>query len=181
MDRITFVTGNEGKARYLQQYLSFPIAHTALDIPEVQSLSLKEVALAKAKVAHRQLGVPVLVEDTSLTFTALGALPGPLIKFFSAELGSEGLCTLLDGYEDRSATAEILFVYLSDEEVKLFPGVVHGSIAAKPRGESGFGWDAIFIPEGSTKTFAEMSDDEKHATSMRRIALEDMKRYFTQH
>ena len=50
-------------------------------------------------------------------------------------------------------------------------------IAEKPQGEMGFGWDPIFIPEGTTKTWANMSDDEKHQTSMRKIALRKLKEY----
>ena len=82
MKSLTFITGNPNKADQLSRYLSFPVEHVKLDIPEIQSLDLEEVATEKAKAAYAVLGTPVLVEDTSLTFVALSGLPGTLIKWF---------------------------------------------------------------------------------------------------
>lgn len=100
---LTFITGNPAKAEQLSGHLEFPVEHKKLDIPEVQSLDLKEIAEYKAREAYQQVQRPVLVEDTSLIFNALGNLPGPLIKWFLEELDNEGLCRLLDNYRDRSA------------------------------------------------------------------------------
>src|SRR5579859_8229615 len=107
MDTITFITGNPGKVSLLKQYLDFPVVHTSIDLVEVQSLDLATIVKHKAKEAYRQVGGPVLVEDTSLRFYALGKLPGPLIKGFLTELGTSGLCRLLDGSSERSALAEV--------------------------------------------------------------------------
>ncbi len=108
----------------------------------------------------------------SLTFHALGKLPGPLIKWFLTELGNDGLVHLIDGYADRSATACVLFGFYDGTSVEFFEGSVKGSVATSPRGSNGFGgWDPTFIPDGHEKTWAEMSDEEQKQTSMRRIAL----------
>jgi non-canonical purine NTP pyrophosphatase (RdgB/HAM1 family) len=175
---LTFITGNSAKAKYLAEYFHLPIAHKKLDVPEIQSLDLREVVEAKAKSAYAILGSPVLVEDVSVTFTALKRLPGPLIKWFLETLGNDGLCKLLDGYDDRSAVAEVMFGFCDGEdsgEVHIFHGRVEGHISANPRGETKFGWDPVFIPSGqSEETWAEMSGDEKHATSMRKPALEQL-------
>ncbi len=80
--KLTFITGNKNKAEQLSQYLSFPVSHFKLEIDEIQSLDLEEVATKKAKAAYVILGTPVLVEDTALTFEALGKLPGTLVKWF---------------------------------------------------------------------------------------------------
>jgi len=174
MKKLTFITGNAAKAEQLGRHLDFPVLHKKLDLVEIQSLDLPEIVEHKAKEAFAQIGSPVLIEDTSLTFNALGKLPGPLIKWFLTELDNEGLCKILDGYKDRSARAEVLFGFFDGKELQTFYGSAPGSIAEKPRGERGFGWDPIFIPDGSIKTWGEMTIEEQRETSMRRIALKKL-------
>lgn len=174
---LTYVTGNAAKAEQLARHLDYPVEHKKLDIHEIQSLDLKEVAEHKARGAYRQVQGPVLVEDTSLIFHALGGLPGPLIKWFFAQLGNEGLCRLLDGYKDRSARAEVCFCFYDGKTLETFTGEMNGTIANLPRGEQSFGWDPIFIPEGHAKTWGEMDMEEQKETSMRRIALKKLEAY----
>ncbi len=177
---LTFITGNAAKAEQLGKHLDHPVAHKKLDLPEIQSLDLHEIIEHKTKEAYKQIGGVALVEDTSLTFKALGRLPGPLIKWFLTELDNAGLCKLLDGYEDRSAVAEVCFGLYDGKELKMFDGKAHGSIATVPRGERGFGWDPVFIPEGHHKTWGEMDPEEQKETSMRRIALKKLEAYLKQ-
>ncbi len=174
MTKLTFITGNAGKAKYLSDYFHFPVEHIKLDLKEIQSLDLTEVVDDKARRAYEIVKNPVLVEDVSLVFNGLKSLPGPLIKWFLDTLGNEGLCRLLDGLKDRSAFAEVQFAICDERGVHTFSGSMEGTIAQAPRGEVGFGWDPIFIPAGYEKTWAEMTNDEKHATSMRKIALEKL-------
>lgn len=168
---ITFITGHPQKAEELSWHLDHPVSHQKLDLPEVQSLDPCKVITAKAQEAYRQLQRPVLVEDFSLRFSALGKLPGPLVKWFLKELQPEGLCKLLDGYSDRGATAQIFCGLCDGNQVYVFDGSIEGSIAASPRGEDKFGVDSIFIPEGWGKTWGEMTREEQIASSVRRIAL----------
>ena len=177
MQDITFITGNPAKAEQVGRHLKHPLLHKKLDLPEIQSLDLHEIVERKAKEAFAQIGTPILVEDTSLIFHALGRLPGPLIKWFLTELDNAGLCKLLDGYDDQSALAVACFGLYDGKELKIFEGPMHGTIAASPRGEKSFGWDPIFIPDGCEKTWGEMDVDEQKETSMRRIALEKLDAY----
>jgi len=177
IEKITFITGNASKAKYLSDYFHLPVDHVKLDLPEIQSLDMEVIVRDKAQRAYGLIKKPVLVEDTSLTFAALDKLPGPLIKWFLETLGNDGLCKLVDGYNNRIATAEVKFALCYEEEVKIFDGTKEGSISDQPRGEAGFGWDSIFIPKGYDKTWGEMTDQEKHETSMRRIALEKLNQY----
>lgn len=177
MQKLTFITGNAAKAEQLGRHLDHSVAHKKLDLPEIQSLDLHEIIEHKTREAYKQVGGLVLVEDTSLSFKALGRLPGPLIKWFLAELDNTGLCKLLDPYEDRSAVAEVCFGLYDGRELKMFEGEANGTIAPAPRGERGFGWDPIFIPEGHEKTWGEMDPEEQKATSMRRIALKKLESY----
>lgn len=174
---LTFITGNPGKATQLATHLHHPVEHKKLDLHEIQSLDLEEVATHKAQEAYRMLSTPVLVEDTSLVLNALGPLPGPLIKWFLEALDNEGIARLLDGYEDRSAVAETCFALCDENGVTLFKAERKGTIAETPRGEKGFGWDPIFIPEGCDRTWAEMDTEEQKKTSMRRAALEKLQEY----
>lgn len=174
---LTFITGNQSKADQLSRHLEFPVNHLKLDLVEIQSLNLEKVTFFKAKEAFAKIKKPVLVEDTSLTFKALGALPGPLIKWFLHELGNDGICKLLDGFDNRSALAEVCFGFYDGKNLKLVKSKMPGMIAKKPRGKAGFGWDPIFIPEGYDKTWGEMSDEEQKKSSMRRVALQKLEEY----
>lgn len=171
---ITFITGNPSKADQLARHLDYPVKHQKLDLPEIQSLDLREVVEYKSQEAYKLVGSPVLVEDTSLTFSSLGRLPGPLIKWFLTELDNVGLCKLLDPYQNRNALAEVCFGLYDGKKLHTFEGQMKGAVANSPRGERGFGWDPIFIPEGYVKTWSEMSMEEQRATSMRRIALKQL-------
>lgn len=174
--KITFITGNKSKAEQLAFHLDMPVDHHKLDLVEIQSLDLEEVVRDKAQRAWEILKTPILVEDTSLTFPSLGKLPGPLVKWFLTELGNEGLARLVDN-KDRTAIAEVKFGLHDGNTCHIFTGTIRGTVAEAPVGEKGFGWDPIFIPEGSTKTWAEMTLEEQADTSMRRIALRDLQAF----
>ena len=171
LEQLTFITGNAGKARQVSQYLGIPVLHKKMEIPEIQSLDAREVVEYKAKEAYRLVGTPVLVQDIALTFHALGRLPGALIKWFLSELGNEGLTRLLDGYADRSSTAEVFFCRYDGTVPQIFQAAISGRIADKPRGDGGFGWDPIFIPEGCEQTWGEMTEEQQAKTSIARQAL----------
>ncbi len=173
---LAFVTSNAAKAREAAAILGREVAARAVDLPEIQSLDFREVARAKAIVAARALGVPVLVEDSGLAVAGWGGFPGPLTKWITAgALGAEGLAKMLDGFSDRGAEAvSVLAVARPGQrevDVIVAEGRVAGSIALHPRGEGGFGWDVLFIPEGDTRTFAEMSLEEKNGCSHRARAF----------
>jgi len=177
IEAVTFITGNPAKVRLLSQYLDFPMIHKQLDLIEIQSLDLSTVIEYKAREAYQHVLSPVLIEDTSLRFLALGKLPGPLIKWFLTELGTDKLCHLLDHYPERSALAEVQFCLYDGQSFQTFAGAQTGQIALTPRGCNGFGWDPIFIPAGYDKTWAEMTDEESHATSIRKSALKKVEAY----
>lgn len=172
---ICFVTGNPNKLKEVSQILDGKVEfiHMALDLPELQGTP-EEVAAAKAKAAQKLYGGPVLVEDTSLCFNALGGLPGVYIKHFLAHCGHEGLNQMLDGFTDRSAYAQCIFAYCdggAHAEPLLFVGRCPGHIV-RPRGPTTFGWDPVFQPDESNGlTYAEMPSAEKNKISHRGRAL----------
>jgi non-canonical purine NTP pyrophosphatase (RdgB/HAM1 family) len=167
MAKVIFITGNQGKADFLAKFLDYPVDHLKLELDEPQSLDYRKITEHKVREAYKKVQKPVLVEDMGLSYDALGRLPGTLTKWFYSELGLEGMCRLLDGYKTRQATGEICFGYFDGKNVKLFEGKIRGVIADKPRGNGGFGWNPIFIPEGTNKTLAEMDDEETKKFSLR--------------
>lgn len=155
MKNVTYITGNPDKARYFSEYLGEEIGHQKVDLDEIQSIDLETVVRHKVHQAYAVVNAPVLVEDTSIEFAALGRLPGPLVKWFIKEIGLEAMCRLIDG-ETRIATARSMIGYFDGEAEHLFTGSCPGTIAEHPRGTDGFGWDAIFIPDGQPLTNAEL-------------------------
>lgn len=171
---ITFITGNVSKAEQLSRHLNYPVSHKKADVHEIQSLDLREIAEHKAREAQKIVGGIILVEDTSLVFHALKKLPGPLIKWFLTILDNDGLCKLLNNYRDRSATASVCFALYDGKTLNFFEAEQRGTITETPKGDRGFGWDPVFIPEGSKKTWGEMSTEEQNSTSMRKVALKKL-------
>lgn len=171
MANVTFITGNQNKADRLASYLGHPIDHKKIDLEEIQSLDLRKVIEHKVRQAHESLKQPVLVDDIALEFHAIGELPGPFVKWFIEGMGLETMCRILDG-KDRSATGRCTMGYYDGDELKIFEGSIAGTIAVKPSGDGGYGWDSIFIPEGYDITRAQLSekDYEKVYRQIRPIA-----------
>src|SRR5262245_63654646 len=180
MTAITLITGNASKAKEIAAIVGVPVENVALDIKEVQSLDVSEVAREKALAAHRSLGVPVVVDDTGMSIVALRGLPGALVVWFLDTIGPEGILRLMHGVEDRRASVSTCIAYCDGSEVQLFEGVIDGTISSEMRGTNGFGYDPIFIPNGHSKTYAEMTPDEKNNVSMRSIALSKLKQFLLQ-
>ena len=167
---LQFVSSNPNKARELEEILQISIQMKPLELMEIQTDDLKELVVHKARNAFQLSPSPLLVEDTSLYFEQWGNLPGPLIKWFIKSLTLEKLVELLSQGENLSARAVCILAFTSDgEKVHCFQGEVLGEIVA-PRGNCGFGWDPIFQPIGSQKTFGEMTSIEKQSFSMRERA-----------
>ena len=173
MNNLVLVTGNKNKIKEFEEILDFKIKSIDLDLHEVQAIQVEEVVLYKTKEAYKQVGMPVLCEDTGLYFDAWNGLPGAFIKWFGKAIGYENICPLLK--ENRRAKAETVIGYFNGKDYKSFQGEVLGSISLTPQGKTNFGWDPIFIPNGFQKTFAEMSSKEKNNISMRKIALEKLR------
>ena len=206
---ISFVTGNKNKVVELQKILSTTtnttenttenttiiIKSCKIDLPELQG-EPSYIATEKCRLASLNSDEPILIEDTSLCFNALGGLPGPYIKWFLDKIGLDGLNKLLLGYEDKSAYAQTIFAYTEGKykPIHLFIGRIDGKIVPE-RGQMGFGWDAIFQPDCDNEvdrdgiknmngidnvkqTFGEMEECKKNRISHRYLALQKFKKFF---
>ena len=184
---LCLITSNAHKLAEARQLLP-ELEGWSLDLPEIQHAEPRPVIEAKL-LAALNLGsthARLLVEDTGLYLDALQGLPGPLIKWFlgPGKPGLEGLYQLAYRQGQTSARAITVVGYLERHpqgiNLRYFEGVTVGQIVA-PRGDQGFGWDAIFCPEGSPYTFAEMEPTEKQRFSMRRKAFERLRACLDSH
>lgn len=167
MKTIHFVTSNKGKFHEASRILGARIEKMPLGIDEIQEVNVRKVAERKLDDAYGIARKPVVVEDTGLYIRELNGFPGALVKHLEERIGVEGMIRMLAGYRDRQATAETVVGFRDSKGRKVFVSVMNGRIARKARGRNGFGFDSIFIPEGSDKTLAEMDVDEKNGFTAR--------------
>ena len=176
---VSFATGNINKFKEARKVLDeFGISVEMLSVKslEIQSDSLEEVARASVVDAFGRCRRPIFVEDAGLFVDGLNSFPGPYAAYVYRTLGNAGLLKLMENVEARGARFESVLAYLSKELTApvCFGGSVAGKIApseGRKTGQAGFGFDPVFIPGGSHKTFAEMSVEEKNQVSHRAKAL----------
>lgn len=170
MQKIHLVTGNQNKLREWQAIMPSTIELTAVDVDlvEIQSSDPEVIVADKLRRAFEHVGEPVIVEDVDAGLDKLNGLPGPFIKFFNEKLGKDALYKLA-GREGEPATVACTAGYYDGEKMVIVRGEVHGTVVA-PRGDS-FGFDIVFVPEGETQTYGEMTPEKKNSLSHRSKAI----------
>jgi XTP/dITP diphosphohydrolase len=139
---------------------------------ELQSPSLREIATHALKHVSPNEKGSFLVEDSGLFVNALHGFPGPFSSYVLATIGLNGLLRLMQSAYNRKARFEsTVAVALQSGQSRVFSGVVQGKISHQVRGREGFGYDPIFIPNGSNKTFAESGLEFKNEKSHRARAF----------
>lgn len=177
MDKIIqFITGNKNKLKEVKAVLA-DVEQLDIDLAEIQETNAEHIIEEKLYEAMKQIKGPLIAEDTSLYLECLNGLPGPLIKWFMEKIGNEGLYNIAEKLGDFRAEARTIIGYSDGaRKIKFFTGSIKGKIVP-PKGETVFGWDPIFQPDGYSKSFAELGIAEKNAISMRRAAVEKLKKY----
>ena len=176
MKEITFITGNQNKADYLAKFLGHPVKHVKLDLDELQSLDLNILIEHKVRQAYEKTQSPVIVEDSSFAFEALGGLPGPFIKFFVDNMPLKDICAMVKD-KSRIATARCIFGYYDGKILKIIEGSKKGEVADEPSGSNGWDWDQIFIPEGSKVTMASLNDEDYQKTYLEIKPFAELKEF----
>ena len=177
--QLAFLTGNENKFREAKKLLNnvVDLRMEGLDLPEIQEIDSQKIIRAKIKEAKKYIPNNFFITDVSLTLKGMNGLPGPLIKWFMKTVGNEGLVKLTKTFGNPDAEAVVVLGYVDSEgKEHFFEGKISGRIVP-PRGENGFAWDKVFQPDGFSKTFAEMSLEEKNEISMFKRALLELKKY----
>ena len=188
VEDLVFISGNQAKIDYLRKWLGYEVPHQKLNLEEIQSLDPHVVIEHKAREAYALIGKTVLVEDVRFSFSAFGGkLPGTLVKWFLEESGTDGLIKMLKGFDDRRATAGITYGIFDGESLYTFDAEVTGTVPEQPRTSEYSGWhsskswNSIFIPNGSDKTYAEMTDEELQPFSHRYKAIVQLQEFLAQH
>jgi len=164
---VALVTGNQGKLAEAGRLCGAELAAVELDLPEIQSLDLLAVLEAKGAEAYRRLQRPLIVEETGLELAAMAGFPGPLVKWMLAAIGAEGIAKTAIAMGDDRVTARCALLLLEAERKVIAVGETRGRVVLPPRGDQGFGWDPIFVPEGEELTYAELSPEAKDSLSHR--------------
>ena len=146
------------------------------EIYEIQAKTCAEVAGFSARYAADKLGKPCLKSDTGLYIDALGGLPGPYNAYFDKQIGAEKFIRMLADETDRTARIENCFAYCEPgQEPVIFAGGCSGTISTELRGKDGRWHDFFFIPDGETKTLAEIGDEDvKKKSSFYGSAIDDL-------
>lgn len=187
---IVFATNNNHKLSEIQDILGSTIEVKSLkdigchvDIPETGT-TLEENAQIKANYVWDNFQTMVFADDTGLEIDALNGEPGVYSARYAGGEGHDSEANIqkvlanLQGVENRKARFRtvIAFIYkdkkTGNKTTKLIEGIVNGSIVTEKRGEAGFGYDAIFVPEGYDKTFGELGMDIKNSISHRARAVQ---------
>ncbi|MEM6396688.1 MAG: RdgB/HAM1 family non-canonical purine NTP pyrophosphatase [Bacteroidota bacterium] len=182
MNQLVFATNNANKVREIRaqledsyQFLSLADIGCHEDIPETAP-TFEGNARLKSRHVYEGYGHDCFSEDTGLEVRALDWAPGVITARYagpkrSAEDNMTKLLNALDGQKDRYARFHTVICLILGGQEHYFTGICPGSITLERAGDGGFGYDPIFIPEGETRTFAQMSDKEKLTFSHRAKAM----------
>lgn len=186
--KLVFATNNKHKLQEVRdivgdrvEVLSLSDINCTDDIPETAD-TLQGNALIKARHIYAKYGLDCFADDTGLEVEALGGAPGVYsARYAGEECDSEAnmqkLLQNLTGETNRNAQFRTVIALIIRGEEKLFNGIVKGTIATEKKGDSGFGYDPIFIPEGHSESFAQMNSEMKNSMSHRFRATQQLGDY----
>ncbi len=189
--KLVFATNNKHKLEEVRAILGNKIEVLSLndinchdDIPETAD-TLEGNALIKARYIYEKFGVDCFADDTGLEVDVLGGEPGVYSARYAGEecnpeANMHKLLHNLTGKNNRNAQFRTVIALIIKGEEKLFNGIVKGNISCEKMGNAGFGYDPIFIPEGFSESFAQMSSDMKNSISHRYRATEELSNYLKQ-
>ena len=186
--KLVFATNNKHKLQEVRDIVGDRVEVLSLadigcydDIPETAD-TLQGNALIKARHIYEKYGLDCFADDTGLEVEALGGAPGVYsARYAGEECNSEAnmhmLLENLTGISNRNAQFRTVIALIIKGEEMLFNGVVKGTIATEKKGDSGFGYDPIFVPEGHSDSFAQMSSEMKNSMSHRFRATQQLGDY----
>lgn len=192
MDTIVFATNNRHKVEEIKRLTGNTLAIITLqeagikiDIPEPHD-TLEANALEKSVTIHNITGLNCFGEDTGLEVEALNGAPGVKSARYagndnSSEANIAKLLANMAKSDNRRARFRTVISLIFNDRQHLFEGICEGEITHAPTGSNGFGYDPVFIPEGSNKTFAQMTMDEKNQFSHRKRATEKLVQFLSRY
>ncbi|MBN1388980.1 MAG: non-canonical purine NTP diphosphatase [Bacteroidales bacterium] len=182
---IIIASNNSHKIKEINAVLQEPVRLIPMseagineDIPE-NAKTLEENALEKARYVHRRTGLNVFADDTGLEVVALNGAPGVhSARYAGQDKNSDNnidkLLRELESYENRKARFRTVIALILNNEEYLFEGIINGRIITEKRGDKGFGYDPVFLPDNEDCTFAEMPAERKNMISHRANAIQKL-------
>jgi len=150
----------------------YDLEHIKTTYPEIQADTLEETIAPGLKWLMERYNRPIMIDDSGLFVDALKGFPGVYSSYVFRTVGCDGILRLMDGVRNRSARFECCIGFLvPGKEPHISKGMAKGSIAEKKAGTGGFGYDPVFVPEGYTKTYAQIDISEKNKISHRGRAI----------
>jgi len=171
-----FVSSNNHKfleAKNILDTFGIKLGFFKFNLEEIQSNSLKEIALKKARDAYSKYRKPIIIEDDGLFIDSLGGFPGPYSSYAFQTIGNKGILNLLKN--NRKATFVSIITYCDKTTLQFFDAKLDGMISKSQKGK-GWGYDPIFIPKNLKKTFAEINN--KNELSHRYKALKKFSNWY---
>lgn len=168
------MSGNEHKIAEVQRILApvgVDIVPVSKKIEEIQTEDVDRLVRDKVAKAFEAIGRPLFVEHTGLYLNGLNGLPAGLTQIFWDRLQADRFADLVAGLGDPRVTAKTILGYCDGREIHIFEGAIEGTVPRTPAGPTDFQWDCVFVPDGSSQTFAQMGAAKDHI-SMRRKALD---------
>ncbi|MFW3146266.1 MAG: XTP/dITP diphosphatase [Thermoplasmatota archaeon] len=182
------VTGNPGKLKEIRRWLEplgIPIETYEKEFIEVQADGLEDVVYygMKELVSTHDPGVPLIKDDSGLFIESLSGFPGVYSSYVQRTISNRGILRLMENMEERGAVFKTVIGLYQPRTgtISLFRGECRGEISLDEKGRQGFGFDPIFIPEGGSSTFAEMSLNEKNSVSHRTMAVSRLAGHLKEH
>ena len=179
LSELFFASSNEHKFQEAERILAnlgMQINLFKTTLEEIQSNNLNDIAEKKAINAYDLIQKPVIIEDDGLFIKTLNGFPGPYSSYVYDTIGNNGIMNLLENSQVRDAKFVSIIAYCSDvNDVKLFESSIPGKISSAIE-KGGWGYDPIFIPNGESKTYANVSDKDKF--SHRAAALKKFSNWF---
>jgi len=179
LSELFFASSNEHKFQEAERILAnlgMQINLFKTTLEEIQSNNLNDIAEKKAIYAYDLIQKPVIIEDDGLFINTLNGFPGPYSSYVYDTIGNKGIMDLLENSKVRDAKFVSIIAYCdSDCDVKLFESSIPGKISSIIE-KGGWGYDPIFIPDGESKTYANVSDKDKF--SHRSAALTKFSNWF---
>tara|TARA_B100000609_G_scaffold82767_1_gene66025 strand:+ start:101 stop:682 length:582 start_codon:yes stop_codon:yes gene_type:complete len=178
MPKLQIITSNNGKIKEFKEIFGdskyLPVQNN-IDYPEIQALSLEEVVDFGLSWLREKIEPPFVIDDSGVFIDNFDGFPGVYTRYVYDTIGLAGVLRQMEGVDNRACTFRCVLGLLTESgEKQKFVGECSGTLINELRGDGGFGYDPIFIPEGFDKTFAELASEEKNSISHRGKAMREL-------
>lgn len=181
---LTVVTSNDGKFAEFAESLDLKglnLTRRREAYPEIQADRLEEVVAFGMQWLRSSIQGDFVIDDSGIFIDSIAGFPGVYSSYVYRTIGLDGILRLLTDDKERSAIFSTVLGLFIDGKESIIKGNCHGSITLLQRGEGGFGYDPLFVPDGEDRTFAQMELSEKNKVSHRGEALRKLGKILEEH